>query len=131
MINAINLSRLRNAEFIQFSKDFTSLINGNDPEDLSVKPQYDAMVLKISELEHLFKNETSSPITAEMEALDLRRDQAINGIIALIHAHSYHFSETLSNAAIILQNNLKLYSAGIARENYQTETAIIDNIITD
>ena len=131
MIDAINLMILRNAEFIQFSKDFTALVKTNDPTALSVQPQYDNMIVKISELERLFKNALSNPITAEMEAVDMQRDQAINGIIAMIDAYSYHHNTVLAQAAVVLQNNLKLYDSGIAKQNYQSETAIINNLLTD
>lgn len=131
MIEAITLQNLRNAEFIQFSKDFTALVNTNDPTLLSVQPQYDSLMGKITELESLFKNATSNPITAEIEALDLNRDQAINGIIAMIEAYSYHYDTILFGAAMVLRTNLKLYGAGIAKENYHSETAIINNLIAD
>jgi hypothetical protein len=131
MIEAINLQNLRNAEFIQFSKDFTSLVNTNDPKALSVQPQYDNMVVKITELESLFMNATSNPITAEMEAVDIQRDQALNGIVAMVDAYSYHHDTVLAEAAVVLQNNLKLYDSGIAKQNYQSETAIINNLLAD
>jgi hypothetical protein len=131
MIQAINLQNLRNSEFIQFSKDFTSLVNTNNPTALSVRPQYDSMIAKITELESLFKNTISNPITAEMESLDFNRDQAVNGIIAMIDAYGYHYDTVLTEASTVLRNNLKLYGAGIAKENYQSETAIINNLSND
>lgn len=131
MIQAINLQNLRNAEFIQFSKDFTTLVNTNDPSALSVQPQYDNMLSKITELESLFKNSAVNPITSEMEVLDFNRDQAVNGIIAMINAYAYHYDTILAEAAVVLITNLKLYGAGIAKENYQSETAIINNLCSD
>jgi hypothetical protein len=131
MIKAIDLTRLRNAEFIQFCNDFTSLVNSNDPSDLSVQPQYNAMVQQVTELESLFKNALNNPITAEIEALDFRRDQAINGITGIINAYSYHFNPDYIQPALVLQNNLKVYGTGIARDNLLSETAIIKNMIID
>lgn len=131
MINAIDLIRLRSADFIQFSKDFTVIINRNNPSTLLVQPQYDALLGKISEMEKLFKTVTSNPITAELEALDLRRDRAINGLTGLIRNYTNHFEPVTAQAAIVMQTNLDQYGAGIATENYQRETAIINSLITD
>lgn len=131
MIISIDLPKLRNAEYIQFCKNFATLIQANNPVALSIQPQYETFLAKISELETLFKQTTSSAITPEIEALDLRRDRAINGLVAIINGYSFHFEASISNAALVLQNNLKLYNSSIARENYQSETAILNNIIND
>jgi hypothetical protein len=131
MISAINISVLKNAVYIQFCKDFASLVEANNPTELSIKPQYDAFFGKIIELETLFKKSNASVVTSEIEALDYRRDQAINGLMSIINAFTYHFQPPIASAALVLQNNLKLYGVGIARENYQSETAILNNIIND
>src|SRR6478609_2010914 len=109
MIEAIKLHNLRNPEFIQFTKNAISLVSANNPTILSVKPQYDFMSLKIVEMESLFKNELSNPMTAEMEALDFRRDNSINGIIGVINAYSDHHDATIATAATVLHSNLKVY----------------------
>jgi len=108
LIQSIDLIKLRNAEFIQFCKDFTVLLQNNGVENLSVQSHYTAMVAKVSELESLFKNELSSPLTAEIEDLDIQRDKAITGIIAAINAFVYHYDSSVADAAVVLQNNLKL-----------------------
>jgi len=131
MINSIDLTHLRNPECIQFFKNFTSIITANNPATLSVKPQNDNMILKVAELETLFKTATSNPITAEIEALDLRRDRASIGIAGVIRSYIYHYDPVMVEAATILQNNLNLYSTGIAQENYQSETAILNNLTND
>jgi hypothetical protein len=131
MIHAINLHNLRNAEFIQFCNDYISLVGTNAPSDLSVQPQYDAMVQQVTQLESLFKNALNNPISAEIEALDFRRDQAITGLTGIINAYSYHFIPDITQQALLLQNNLKVYGTGIARDNLLSETAIIKNMIID
>lgn len=131
MIHAINLQRLRNSEFIQFSKNFANLIQQKDPNLLNVAQLHTSYTTQVAELEELFKTPTGSPITAEMEELDYRRDEALTGLIASINAHAHHFFPLKKQAATALQNNLNLYNTGIQRENYQSETAIINNLIND
>lgn len=131
MIESIELDRLRNAEFIQFAKDCSSIVQLNDPVALDVVVKYDAFNIKRGELEVLFKKSTANPITAEIEALDARRDRAVSGIIMNINSFAFHFDVALSAPALVLQNDLKIYTTNIARENYNAETALINNLITD
>lgn len=61
MIDSIESDRLRNAEFVQFSKDCSSIIQLNDPGALNVVAKYDAFNIKRGELEVLFKISTANP----------------------------------------------------------------------
>jgi hypothetical protein len=79
----------------------------------------------------LFKKQLASDVTDEIQALDLRRDNAINGITSLVWAYLYHYDPDIVKLASLLSNNLKLYGVGIARENYMAETALIKGVITD
>jgi hypothetical protein len=131
MINAINISILRNAEYIQFAENFSDLVKSNDPEVLSVVTQFNVFNAKNTELKSLFKLQLSSDVTEEIQGLDLRRDNAINGITAVVTGFMYHFDPAKSSVANVLNENLKLYGVGIARENYQAETALINSIVSD
>ena len=93
MINAIDHTRMRNAEFLQFMKNFATLVQTNDPTALNVVVQHTALVDKNTELENLFKKALSSELTQELLDLDLRRDLAYNGIIAVVDGFSYHYDE--------------------------------------
>jgi hypothetical protein len=131
MIHAINLMLLRNAEYLQFQKDILGIAGRNSPATLNVQQRFDAMNNKLAEMEGLFKKVMASEITAELLALDERRDNAVNGISQLVLAYTYHYDETLRKAAGHLDTNLKLYGAGIARMNYQAETTTITAILND
>jgi Family of unknown function (DUF6261) len=131
MIQSIDLKALRNAEYLQFMGQFAGLVNSSGPAALDVVAQYDSLRLKLTDMEALFKKQLASNITEEIEALDLRRDNAINGITSLVWAYLYHYNPDLVKAASLLSDNLKLYGVGIARENYAAETALINGIIAD
>jgi hypothetical protein len=131
MIKAIDLTRFRNAEYLQFMKNFATLVDSNDPAALNVVAQLAALVAKNSELEALFKKEQASEITQELIDIDGRRDRAFNGILAVVDGFTYHYEEVKAQAANRLKNNLNLYGAGVARQNYQAETAILTNISND
>jgi len=131
MISAIDLTRLRNAEFLQFMKNFASLVEANDPVALNVATQYTALVDKNTELENLFKKELASELTQEILDLDNLRDRCYNGIFFTVQGYTYHYDSLLVQAAIRLKSNLDLYGSGAAKQNYQAETAILTNIVND
>ncbi len=131
MITSIELDRMRHAEYIQFSKDCATIVLANDPAAQNVQAKYDAYINKIAELEVLFKKSTENPITAEIETLDMRRDRAVSGLVMHINAITFHFDPAISTPAQVLQQNLKIYTTNIARENYNAETALINNLVTD
>jgi hypothetical protein len=131
MIHSINLTNLRNSEFLQFSNDFLGLVLLNDPRALKVQAQYDTFKAAASTIEALFKADRGSLITDELVALDERRDTAITGITAYVQSLTYHFNENTRAQANALAANLANYDTGVAKQNYQGETAIINSILTD
>lgn len=131
MINAINISILRNAEYLQFMKNVDSLVHANDPVVLNVTTQLAALSNAITVLNGLFKTQLANEITEELVLIDERRDKAINGLGYVVTGYMYHFDPLLAQAAKVLNDNLKLYGSGIARQNYQAETATINSLVTD
>lgn len=130
-MNAIHLRLLRNAEYLQYMKDYAAIINLNNPATLQIDAKLSAFETKSSELENLFKKALASDKTKTVLELDERRDNAINGIAGYVQSLLYHFdSETRKNAQL-LQDNLTIYGSGIARMNYQSETATLTNIYRD
>lgn len=131
MINSIDLTRMRNAEYIQFMKNVGALVTSNGPEALQVAAQNEALTTKTNELDVLFKKQLSSEITQEITALDERRDNAVRGIASVVDGYLYHFDTDKKQAATKLFANLKLYGAGIHVQNYQAETGLINGLIVD
>lgn len=79
----------------------------------------------------LYKKALASEKTAEILALDERRDDAVNGIYFYLLSHTYHFDAIVQQHAQFLLDNMELYGKGISRMNYQAETATINNILRD
>lgn len=131
MINSINLSNLRNPEFLQFSNDFLGIVQLNDPAALNVKAEFDDFTKVTNTIDALFKADRGSLITDELQAMDLRRDTAITGITGYVQSLTYHFNPITRQHAVTLAANLANYDAGVAKQNYQAETAIIKSILTD
>lgn len=130
-MNAIDLFKLRNAEYLQYMKDFTGIINLNDPTQLAIDAKLNEFVSKTDELESLYKKALASEKTQELLALDERRDDAVNGIYYFLLGNTYHFETDRQQKAELLLGNMALYGSGISRLNYQAETATINNILRD
>ena len=130
-ISGIELNKLRNAEFLQFSKDVMGIVTLNNIGALDVAVQFAAFQNITNEIEAIFATDQGSDTTPLLESLDKRRDNAISGITLMSNAMVYHFDPAIIAAATALSDNLKLYGGGIARQNYMAETASITNIIAD
>lgn len=131
MITSIDLNKLRNPEYIQYIKGFSAIIQSYGPDALKVQPQYDEVQNLVTSLEDIFITETASPITEEVSALDDRRDRAVTGFGLMVNALTYHVNPQTARHAETLKKLVDKYGGGIARENYQAETAIIDNLVAD
>lgn len=130
-MNAIDLPKLRNAEYLQYVKDFAGIINLNNPEQLQIDAKLSAFTTKITELESLYKKALASEKTQTILTLDERRDDAINGIYFFLLSYTYHYDSEKQQKAQLLLDSIALYGGGIARLNYQSETATLNNLLRD
>jgi hypothetical protein len=131
MIKGITLPLLRNSEFIQYIKDFLSITLKNDPAALKVKGEYDNLLLQSAALEALYVKEQGSALTESIAMLDARRDRAMLGIAGVVNGFTYHFDAETAQHAENLARQIGQYGGSITKENYQAETAIIDNLLSD
>jgi uncharacterized protein with HEPN domain len=131
MITGIKLLLLRNSEYLQFSKDFLSIAERNNPAVLKVELQYNKLLQLTGELETLFSKEKGSWITKQVAEQDERRDRALLGITGVANTYAWHFDPGMVKHAANLARRIDLYDNRIDKENYQAETAIIDNLIND
>ena len=131
IIIGIDLKNLRNDEYFQLMKNTVSLVNSNDASVLNVVAQNTTLNQKMQEYDTLFKKSTASEITQEIFDIDVRRDNALVGINAVITGNLYHFNPLMKAAATKLDSNLKIYGAKIISQNYQAETASIASFLGD
>ncbi len=133
MITAIDLTKLRNAEYLQLMMDVLKLVLQNNPTTLKVLDEYNGLQAATTAIEGIFKTEQSSPLTPIIEALDVRRDNAIMGIFKTIEANTFHFTPAVKEAAGILAKYVGIYGSGndVAKLNLQAETATVTSIVTD
>ena len=131
MINSIILQPLRNGEYIQFLTDTLDIVSKSNPEALNVNPQFLALRTATDDIEKLFKINQGSLVTEEIETLDRRRDQAINGLNLQVQAFTYSADAEINKQAKTLATHLALFGPSIANDNYPSETATLRNIAND
>ena len=133
MITGIDLTKLRNAEYLQLMVDVLQLVTQNNPNLLKVVDDFNGLQAATTAIEGLFKTEQSSPLTPIIEALDVRRDSALMGIFKIIEASTYHFIPSVKEAAGNLLKYINIYGVAstVAGLNLQAETATVANIVTE
>ena len=128
MFLSINLTHLRNNEFIQFITNLLGIINGNDLEALKLKSESDDLIALLATMTSLYKPDLGSQLTKLLEQDDERRDSAFVGIQSLIEAYTNHYDEATKEAALELTLSLKKFGPSIIKQNYQAETATLTAI---
>ncbi len=131
MFTSIHFPALRNGEFMQFYKQLLAFVLESDPTKLQVLAQYEALRTEWAALENLFKKDIGSDLTEEIESTDLRRDNSIVGLRSLFHSYTYHYDTKKVDSAQLLLDSIDKYGSGIARKNYQEESAIVSGILKD
>ena len=130
-ISGLDLSKLRNAEFIQFGTQIITITGSYNPDALKVKNQYDALNLKLIQVDGMYKLQQGSALTVEVEKADERRDRAITGISMFLDSRLNHYIPEEVSAARVLRLDLDKYGSAIARQNLNSQTAILTNIAND
>ncbi|MGK4567960.1 DUF6261 family protein [Flavobacterium sp. 3HN19-14] len=131
MINGIDLGKLRNAELLQLMKNTASLVAANDTTVLNVVAQHTALQNQINALDTLFRISQANEITQELFDIDTSRDNCITGIGKVVEGYMSHFDTSIAMAAKRLNDSLALYGERISKQNYQSETATLNAIISD
>ena len=131
MINAINLQKLRNAEFLQFLSYVIDILEDNDPAVLKVVPQFQALQTQYAGCDTLFKLPPGSNLTDALAAADAKRDDILAGLSQLISGYCNHFDPDHKAATLLLDQNISKYGSKIYQLNYQAESSTIKSLVGD
>ncbi len=121
----------RNSEYIRYMKNVANICNNNNPRLLKIETQVNNLAAATTPLDNLFMIERGNLLTTELQALDTRRDDALNGLRLTATAFTYHFDPAVKNAAVIVAAAIDKYGAGLARLNYVAETEVIESLVAD
>lgn len=133
-LNAPHFNFFRNSEFLQFITNIQSTVdeaNQQGEEGLLLDGPLTELNSCLTDMNALFKQERGSEITSDLAAQDDRRDSALAGISLLLQAYLNHYDTPTRQAAERLLNHMNSYGTRLYNESYQSETAIITNLVND
>jgi uncharacterized protein YeaO (DUF488 family) len=129
MILSIYLKKLRNSEFIQFFTDLISIFKKFNPEEMGIKAQLDPLEKDIESIKSVHNTLKGSDISDEIKEIDVRRDDCITGIRTVVEGYTYHYEQSVREAAQALLTKIDSFGTSIAKQNYPTETTSLKGII--
>jgi Family of unknown function (DUF6261) len=131
MFTNLPFSRLVHSEFHQYLKSFLSVVDAADPKTLKIKDERDVLAEMLPSLLAALNNEAASEETKDIEALDLKRDNAITGLSKIIDGYTLHEDAAKKAAANLLQLFIDAQGPRISKLNYSAETTVLTKITTN
>ena len=119
----------RNDEFIAYIKASLDLLTRANIPALSTAQT--TLQAAYDELELSFKINKGSLLTATIQELDTRRDNAIRGILNVVRGYSLHYDAAVKSAAFLIERSIVNYGTKIYTFNYQAETSTIVSLVND
>lgn len=129
MFNTLNFRALTNPEFQQFVKLLVEKAVEADVVGLKIKSPHDLLVAALQKLESALNQEKANEETKILQALDGERDDYIVGLNFLINGFALAKDPARKEAAQLVRMFLKSQGKNVARQNYQAETAILNNVV--
>ncbi|WP_062060774.1 DUF6261 family protein [Aquimarina longa] len=131
MIETIDISKLRNDEYIQFITDIISISKNERAVVELIRDQLTPIENHKEELDTVFKKQLGSDTSDYLKELDQHRDFATIGIKKVIEGYAYHYAPEIKEAANLLLDNMSKYGSQIYTQNYQAQTTTTRNLIND
>lgn len=125
------LRHFKNGEFIHFMKQTVSACNKNGADALQLKPQVGVLEAYLPQFDDHFTLDRANALTADIEALDNRRDRAVTGIRLNAESYFFHHEESKAKAGNLLMAIFDKHGKNITRQHYNLETEIITSIVDD
>lgn len=128
MITQPKFSKLSTSLLLGFYTDVQEAINRTN--DVTLAPYATPVQEMYGLLESGYGLSRANKITAEIKALDGKRDRVIIGLRKVVDGLTYHHVESKANKAILLLNSINKYG-NIAKMGYSQQTAAITSLLND
>jgi hypothetical protein len=125
------LSRLRLVEKIEFLGLILEILSNYNLKDLNMVAISDAFKTAFQNLERRYNKFKNPPLPLLLSEKDELRDNDIICLRMIAQAMTRYFDLEVKAAAFLLLETIDQYGAAIYRMNYETETAVLRNLIND
>jgi len=129
MLKNPKFSYLRNSQHINFIEALIEILEKHNPDLLYIRAVLDILKNHLATMKEVFVTAQGSAITAELEDTDMTRDSLYIGLKNVILAYNRHFNTDKKLAAKELTAHLKKYGKGIPDLEYNSETAVLQDLI--
>ncbi len=131
MKRAARLEKYRNGDFLQYLHNVLEMLTEARAEKLELVPSRAELQKRTNDFATHFQPAQGSELTAEIAALDDRRDRAFTGIKLQLKALQYHYKPSTVQHAERLLDKLNDYGDRIPLMRYQLETATLAGLLKD
>jgi Family of unknown function (DUF6261) len=118
-------------ELVAFFKALSQICTDAGAAALNIDVASATNLAAAKQVEAAFAYQKDSPLTIEIENLDIARDHCVVGIKLVADGFSHHFDVTLKAAANTILTCYNKYGSGIDRLNYNAETEVVDKLVND
>lgn len=131
MFTKTPLKRFYINEFITYLKSIAQICIDAGAATLNIDAVNNAVLAAAQQVEAAYAYQKDSPITLELETLDIRRDDALMGIKGVAEGFAKHFDAAHKAAANAILTCFNKYGTGIIDLNYNAESEVVDKIVHD
>ncbi len=125
----VYIYKMRNATYIGFIALLLERLKNIDPATLGILAEYNAMLAKLDEMSKVLMLAQKSEQTKDIEAADLRRDNAWSGIRANVQSHFNHFKDSKKAAAKLLDDAMNVVGGNIINRPLVEEMTLIGKFL--
>jgi hypothetical protein len=129
MLNTNPANKLHVAEFIQQGRDVQQIMENANPVLLLFNKQYEAYKKVFDEIDLVYKQSLSNPLTKTLFDLDTKRDSIFMGMCFIADGHFKSWETAVVANAKLIIDSINVYGRGIVDENYQSESADLKSLI--
>lgn len=131
MLLPISVLRLRNPEFIGFTDGIITICKKYNLPLPAFATPVATFESGMEPIKDRYALEKGSPLSEELRKLDLRRDNAINGIKQNAESYNKHFMPAKVAAGDVVLRAIAKYGNNIAGQSFLQQTTILNKLSVD
>ncbi len=131
MFTKATIKRYYLSELISYLKAMVQVCNEAGANILLIEALTTALQNATQQVEAAYAYQKDSPITKEIEHLDMLRDDALIGIKQVAEGYTRYYELAEKTAAQTIVSCYKKYGAGITELSYNAESEVVDKLVAD